>query len=223
MPKKRVYELAKELGLESKILIARLEEIGIPVKTASASLEEDVVERIKKELLAGELREVVEERIKSTVIRRRTVRTPIEVPIEEAPPVEKKEDIQAKDLAEDKLQKTPSIQPSEKVDKVKKETHPETPTPKQEEVVPEQPKEKILKVEIKEESSAGPAPVAEAPVVEKIKQPPTVSVKPAIISKHKITRPETDRPTPQKGAYETRRKNIYTPVRKAEKEGQTPG
>jgi len=201
MPKKRVYELAKELGLESKILIARLEEIGIPVKTASASLEEDVVERIKKELLAGELREVVEERIKSTVIRRRTVRTPIEVPIEEAPPVEKKEDIQVKDLAEDKLQKTPSIQPSEKVDKVdkvKKETHPETPTPKQEEVIPEQPKEKILKVEIKEESSAGPAPVAEAPVVEKIKQPPTVSVKPAIISKHKITRPETDRPTPQK-------------------------
>ncbi|MGA2553588.1 MAG: translation initiation factor IF-2 [Smithella sp.] len=198
MPKKRVYELAKELGLESKILIARLEEIGIPVKTASASLEEDVVERIKKELLAGELREVVEERIKSTVIRRRTVRTPIEVPIEEAPPVEKKEDIQAKDLAEDKLQKTPSIQPSEKIDKVKKETHPETPTSKQEEVVPEQPKGKILKVEIKEESSAGPAPVAETPAVEKIKQPPTVSVKPAIISKHKITRPETDRPTPQK-------------------------
>jgi translation initiation factor IF-2 len=198
MPKKRVYELAKELGLESKIMIARLEEIGIPVKTASASLEEDVVERIKKELLASELREVVEERIKSTVIRRRTVRTPIEVPIEEAPLVEKKEDIQAKDLVEDKPQKTPSIQPSEKVDKVKKETHPETPTPKQEEVVPEQPKEKILKVEIKEESNAGSAPVAEAPVVEKIKQPPTVSVKPTIISKHKITRPETDRPTPQK-------------------------
>jgi translation initiation factor IF-2 len=224
MPKKRVYELAKELGLESKILIARLEEIGIPVKTASASLEEDVVERIKKELLAGELREVVEERIKSTVIRRRTVRTPIEVPIEEAPPVEKKEDIQAKDLAEDKLQKTPSIQPSEKVDKVKKETHPETPTPKREEVVPEQPKGKILKVEIKEESSAGPgpapAPVAEAPVVEKIKQPPTVSVKPAIISKHKITRPETDRPTPQKAPMKPGERISIPPSEKPKKKGR---
>jgi translation initiation factor IF-2 len=220
MPKKRVYELAKELGLESKILIARLEEIGIPVKTASASLEEDVVERIKKELLAGELREVVEERIKSTVIRRRTVRTPIEVPIEEAPPVEKKEDIQAKDLAEDKRQKTPSIQPSEKVDKVKKETYPETPTPKQEEVVPEQPKEKILKVEIKEESSTGPTPVAEAPVVEKIKQPPTVSVKPAIISKHKITRPETDRPTPQKAPMKPGERISIPPSEKPKKKGK---
>ena len=85
MPKKRVHELAKELGLGNKKLIAHLEKIGIPVKTASASLEESEVERIKKELLATETREVVEERIKSTVIRRRTVRTLIEIPVEEAP------------------------------------------------------------------------------------------------------------------------------------------
>jgi len=31
MPKKRVHELAKELGWENKQLIARLEKIGIPV------------------------------------------------------------------------------------------------------------------------------------------------------------------------------------------------
>jgi hypothetical protein len=31
MPKKRVHELAKELGLESKVLIARLEQIGFRV------------------------------------------------------------------------------------------------------------------------------------------------------------------------------------------------
>ena len=48
MPKKRIHELAKELGLESKVLIARLEKIGISVKSASSSLEEDVVERAKK-------------------------------------------------------------------------------------------------------------------------------------------------------------------------------
>jgi len=60
---KRVHELAKELGWENKQLIARLEKIGIPVKTASSSLEESEVERIKNELLATETREVVEERI----------------------------------------------------------------------------------------------------------------------------------------------------------------
>ena len=85
MPKKRVHELAKELGLESKVLIAHLEKIGIAVKTASSSLEESEVERIKNEVLATEHREVVEERIKSTVIRRRTIRTVIEIPVEEAP------------------------------------------------------------------------------------------------------------------------------------------
>jgi translation initiation factor IF-2 len=106
MPKKRVYELAKELGMESKILIARLEKIGIPVKSASASLDENEVERATKELMAGELREVVEQRIKTTVIRRRTVRTIIEVPVEEIPveealPEEKKAEQPVKGLAEE--------------------------------------------------------------------------------------------------------------------------
>ena len=78
MPKKRVYELAKELGLENKELIAHLERIGITVKSHSSSLEDDEVERIKEELLAKEPKQIVEQRIKSTVIRRRAVRTPLE-------------------------------------------------------------------------------------------------------------------------------------------------
>ena len=123
MPKKRVHELAKELGWDNKKLIAHLEKIGIPVKTASSSLEESEVERIKGELLATETREVVEERIKSTVIRRRTIRTPIEIPVEEAP---EKEDHLEKDLA-GKPKKVPSTQPSAKVDKVKKEEPPQPP------------------------------------------------------------------------------------------------
>jgi translation initiation factor IF-2 len=78
MTKKRVYELAKELGLENKELISRLEKIGIAVKSHSSSLEESDLERIQSELLSPEPREVVEQRIKSTVIRRRAVRTPVE-------------------------------------------------------------------------------------------------------------------------------------------------
>jgi len=78
MSKKRVYELAKELGLENKELISRLEKIGIAVKSHSSTLEDSEMERIQAELLAPEPREVVEKRIKSTVIRRRAVRTPVE-------------------------------------------------------------------------------------------------------------------------------------------------
>ena len=74
MPKKRVYELAKELGLENKDLIAHLERIGITVKSHSSTLEDSDVERIKQELLAKEPKQIIEERIKSTVIRRRAVR-----------------------------------------------------------------------------------------------------------------------------------------------------
>ena len=87
MSKKRVYELAKELGLENKELIARLEKIGIAVRSHSSTLEDADMERIQSELLSPEPREVVEQRIKSTVIRRRAVRLPVEeIKLEEAAP-----------------------------------------------------------------------------------------------------------------------------------------
>jgi len=85
MSKKRVYELAKELGLENKELITRLEKIGIAVKSHSSTLEESDLERIQAELLSPEPREMVEQRIKSTVIRRRAIRLPAEEPKPEAP------------------------------------------------------------------------------------------------------------------------------------------
>jgi translation initiation factor IF-2 len=78
MSKKRVYELAKDLGLENKELISRLEKIGIAVKSHSSTLEDDDLERIKEEMLSPEPREMVEKRIKSTVIRRRAFRPPME-------------------------------------------------------------------------------------------------------------------------------------------------
>jgi translation initiation factor IF-2 len=78
MTKKRVYELAKDLGLENRELISRLEKIGIAVKSHSSTLEDGDMERIQAELLSPEPREVVEKRIKSTVIRRRAVRPAVE-------------------------------------------------------------------------------------------------------------------------------------------------
>ncbi|MEW6332680.1 MAG: translation initiation factor IF-2 [Thermodesulfobacteriota bacterium] len=88
MSKKRVYELAKELGLENRELITRLEKIGIAVKSHSSTLEDGDLERIQAELLSPQPREVVEQRIKSTVIRRRAVRMPVEEarPEEPTPP-----------------------------------------------------------------------------------------------------------------------------------------
>ncbi|HPX55430.1 MAG TPA: translation initiation factor IF-2 N-terminal domain-containing protein, partial [Syntrophales bacterium] len=78
MTKKRVYELAKELGLENRELIARMEKMGISVKSHSSTLEDGDVERICREIRGVDSREMVEKRITSTIIRRRAVRQPAE-------------------------------------------------------------------------------------------------------------------------------------------------
>ena len=82
MTKKRVYELAKELGIENKDLIAHLSKLGVEVKAVSSSLEDSDVERVMRMLRSRQPHEVVEERIKSTVIRRRTVQLPVEEVVE---------------------------------------------------------------------------------------------------------------------------------------------
>ena len=53
MAKPRVHELAKELGLTSKDVLAYLEGIGRPAKSHSSTLDEELVQRIRSELPAG--------------------------------------------------------------------------------------------------------------------------------------------------------------------------
>ena len=47
MAKQRVYELARDLGLESKDVLARAQELGVDVKTASSGLDEDAVALVR--------------------------------------------------------------------------------------------------------------------------------------------------------------------------------
>jgi len=195
MPKKRVHELAKELNLENKDLIAHLEKMGITVKSHSSSLEDDEVEKIKDVLLASESRQIVEERIKSTVIRRRAVRTPKGAPaLEEAELAEKPEDESL-------------ITPSEKAGKDKKEEITKPPVTGAPTAFVET-KKKIPKSEA---DAATPAikgkPAAETTGGEKYK-------KPAIISKHKITAPETRKGVPPKAPLMPGEKIIIAPPEK---------
>ena len=105
MSKVRVYELAKEFGIENKEFIARLKTLGIAVKSHSSTLEDSEVERVRREFATKGEKEVVEKRVKSTVIRRRAVRLPVgeapeaeeaaapapEAPVEPAEPAGKEE------------------------------------------------------------------------------------------------------------------------------------
>ncbi len=71
MAKIRVYELAKELQMENKVLVDLIRELGIEIKSHSSSLTDEQISLIKGHLKGTKSLVVEEQRIKSTVIRRR--------------------------------------------------------------------------------------------------------------------------------------------------------
>ena len=84
MAKMRVYELARDLNLTNKILLSKLSDMDISVKSHMSSLDDDAVARIKA-VIFGKKEDTVEEtRIKPTVIRRRRKRVKVEVAPEPA-------------------------------------------------------------------------------------------------------------------------------------------
>ena len=136
MSKTRVYELAKEFGIENKEFIAKLKTLGIAVKSHSSTLEDSEVERVRREFAAKGEKEVVEKRVKSTVIRRRAVRLPEEVEAEEAaaPPEAAAEAPGEKVEKVEKVEKEETVAKPEKEEKLEKVEKPEKPLePKAEE------------------------------------------------------------------------------------------
>jgi translation initiation factor IF-2 len=136
MSKTRVYELAKELDVDNKEFVIRLEKLGIAVKSHSSTLEDSEVERVKREFRLSGTEEIVEKRIKSTVIRRRAIRqTEVKketAPIETVETIPEKHDIEGKPVAEIK-QEPPAVKKPEKPGEVEKKI-PEVPEVK---IVPE--------------------------------------------------------------------------------------
>ena len=53
MAKVRVYELAKELGIESKVVMTKLQEMGEFVRSASSTVEAPVVRKLRAEMPAA--------------------------------------------------------------------------------------------------------------------------------------------------------------------------
>ncbi len=90
MSKVRIYELAKEAGLSSKVLIEKLHEHGYDIKGPSSSVEDDIAEKIRTTVLQSSKAELASKKIaaeeESAVVRRTTVirRRPAPVPEVEA-------------------------------------------------------------------------------------------------------------------------------------------
>ena len=81
MAKLRVYELARDLNMTNKVLLEKLDDLDISVKSHMSSLEDDIIAKIKSSFFsAPEKKETIEEtRIKPTVIRRRRKKVKVEV------------------------------------------------------------------------------------------------------------------------------------------------
>ena len=71
MAKVRVHELARDLNMTNKVLLAKLNDMDIAVKSHMSSLDVEVIEKIKASLFGTKKETVEETRIKPTVIRRR--------------------------------------------------------------------------------------------------------------------------------------------------------
>ena len=86
MAKIRVYELARDLNLTNKMLLGKLDDMDISVKSHMSSLDDEAVARIKTTIFGTTKKEetVEETRIRPTVIRRR--RKKVKVTVAPEPP-----------------------------------------------------------------------------------------------------------------------------------------
>ncbi len=73
MIKTRVYEVAREMGLDNRELMTKLATLGVQVRNHMSSLEVVDIDRVKRAVEKEKQHNVVEERIRPTVVRRRAV------------------------------------------------------------------------------------------------------------------------------------------------------
>jgi len=78
MSKVRIYEIGKELGVQNADIIAKAREIGLDVEGHLSYLEEEDALKVKSALATATQGTVVEKRVHSTVIRRRSRRRRVE-------------------------------------------------------------------------------------------------------------------------------------------------
>jgi translation initiation factor IF-2 len=74
MNKTRVYEVARELGLDKREIVTKLASLGIPVRNYMSEIDPADADRVKRAIEKEKQQNVVTERIRPTVVRRRAVR-----------------------------------------------------------------------------------------------------------------------------------------------------
>lgn len=230
---KRVYELAKELGLDNKEILSRLRELQIQVKSHMSILEPAEVEKLKqsltKETGAPSAPSTEEKRVKSNVIRRRTVKAqpapepeppaPLPPPVEKEKPTPKKA-VLKKAAAEKAVQaEAPAVpvpKPEEKVEpSVREELKAEAPAAP----VSEEPRPTSVEIETPSAAPAPePEPVPAPPSPPKRAQPVRPYLKPSI---RRTARAVENIPLPEAKPLKPSEKVVPPPPPSKKKKGKS--
>lgn len=168
MAKVRVYELARELDMESKKLVDELIAGGIKIKNYMSTLDDQSAARAR-EIVSGAVSEVVEEkRIKPTVIRRRKRIVKVEKEGPEREKIEEKPDDEVsrpeETLEEVKVPEAPGVEKVSVIEEVPKTEAPleEPPPPEGVSVVEVEPEVEEEKPEEGAQKAPRPKKRAEA-------------------------------------------------------------
>jgi len=165
MAKIRVYELAKELDMESKDLVDKIKAGGLNIKNYMSTLDEDAARRAREIVSGGKTSEMIEEkRIKPTVIRRR--KKIVKIGPEDQELAGKKEE-PAAPVAEEVEEVAPKAGEKELAEK--KEAGKDLETPLEKKVAP---KKKAVAKEEKPSEKAGPVEVPAKPAAKKARKKP---------------------------------------------------
>ncbi len=170
MGKLRVYELAKNLGLENKELLAKLADAGVEVASHASSLSDEDLQKFKAFNNPAE-EKIEEARIKPGLIRRRrtVVHKPVEEPVAVEPLIEEAEPA-AETVPETLVEEVATaeqikVEPSEEPVAVEPSEEPVAVEPSEKPVAVE-PSEKPVAVEPSEEPVAVEPPTVAIPVAE---------------------------------------------------------
>ncbi|MCK4691379.1 MAG: translation initiation factor IF-2 N-terminal domain-containing protein, partial [Desulfuromonadales bacterium] len=157
MGKLRVYELAKDLGLENKELLAKLADAGVEVASHASSLSDEDLQKFKAFNNPAE-EKIEEARIKPGLIRRRrtVVHKPVEEPVAVEPLIEE---------AEAAIVSTPVETPAEEAEPAAEKIVLETQV--EEVAIAEPAKEETPEAPVVIEPPTVKTPVEEVPAAEK--------------------------------------------------------
>jgi translation initiation factor IF-2 len=225
MAKIRVYELARELNMTNKVLLDKIKGMKIEVRSHMSSLDDKAVRKIRTALLGKKAEKISEQRIQSTVIRRRRKKDRKEeaVPAEPISPAEPETIVpETKASVETVEEKTSPVKgkteiPSEKASPVKEEVSPvKTEAPERKtEAVPE------MVVPEKKKSAEEASPVVSGPPTE-VKAPPqpTAEEKPSIPETVEQKKPEVKKAKGKKKTEDVTTEPSKT--KRTEEEKKTP-